>query len=171
MPSQKNITQVSDLTQKLQTAKSAAFVQYQGLNAAEIAALRANIKEKGGSMEVAKNSLITLALKNMGIDLPETLTGPTAVTFSHEDEIAPLKEIEKVAKNKEVIEFKYGFFENKLLSVDDLKRLLNLPSRSALIAQFVGGLQNPLQRLAYALRFNQTQFVLTLKALAEKQGQ
>lgn len=169
MPTQTKINQVEDVVKKISAAKSAALVQYQGLNAADTTDLRANIKNAGGSIEVVKNSLLTRALKKLGITLPETLTGPTAVTYCNQDEIAPLKEIDKVNKAKEKTTFKYGIYDKKLLSQDELKVFLDLPSKSTLISQFIGGLVNPLQRLAYALRFNQTQLVLTLKALSEKQ--
>ena len=165
----KKIEQVDQVAKKLAEAKSVALIQYQGLNAADVSQLRSDIKQVGGSLEVVKNSLITRALAKIGIKLPETLTGPTGITYCNDDEVAPLKEIEKVNKAKEVTSFKYGIFDKKLLSLDELKTFLSLPSKSALIAQFVGGLTNPLQRLAYALRFNQTQLVLTLKALSEKE--
>jgi len=168
MPALKKINQVEEVTKKLTEARSVALVQYQGLNAADIAALRANIRAQGGQMEVVKNSLITRALEKIGIKLPETLTGPTSLTYCNEDEVAPLKEIDKVNKAKEITAFKYGIFDKKLLSLDELKVFINLPSKSALISQLLGSLVNPLQRLAYALRFNQTQLVLTLKALSEK---
>lgn len=170
MPNQKKVNQVEDLSKKLEESKSAALVQYQGLNAAGIATLRDQIKQKGGVMEVAKNTLITRALLKFGINLPEPLTGPTSITFCNTDEIAPLKEIEKVNKEKELTEFKYGIYDKKLLSADELRKFLTLPSKSALMSKLVGGLVNPLQRLVYALRFNQTQFVMTLKAISEKQS-
>ena len=165
----KKIEQVNDVVKKLNDAKSVALFQYQGLNASDTSQLRADVKQVGGSIEVVKNSLITRALAKVGIKLPENLTGPTGVAYCNDDEVAPLKEIEKVNKAKEVTSFKYGIFDKKLLSLDELKTFLSLPSKSALIAQFVGGLSNPLHRLAYALCFNQTQLVLTLKALSEKQ--
>ena len=168
MTTQIKINQVEDVAKKISAAKSVALVQYQGLNAADTTDLRANIKNAGGSIEVVKNSLLTRALEKLGIKLPEELTGPTAVTFCNEDEIAPLKEIDKVNKAKEKTTFKYGIYDKKLLSLDELKTFLTRPSKSTLIAQLVGGLKNPLERLAYALRFNQTQLVLTLKALSEK---
>ena len=168
MPAIKKIEQVDQVAKKLADAKSVALIQYQGLNAADIEQLRANIRANGGQMEVVKNSLITRALEKMGIKLPEVLTGPTSITYCNDDEVAPLKEIDKVNKAKEVTSFKYGIFDKKLLSLEDLKTFLSLPSKSTLIAQFIGGLTNPLQRLAYTLRFNQTQLVLTLKALSEK---
>jgi large subunit ribosomal protein L10 len=169
MPNQKKVAKVEDVVEKLNKAKSAALVQYQGLNAADISALRDQIRQNGGLMEVTKNTLITRALAKFGITLPEALTGPTSIAYCNDDEIAPLKEIDKVNKAKDVTAFKYGIYDKKLLSVDELKSFLNLPSKSALLARLVGGLVNPLQRLVYAMRYNQTQLVLTLKAISEKQ--
>jgi len=168
MPATKKIEQVKTVIENLKKSKSIALIQYQGLNALDTAALRAKIKENGGSMEVVKNSLITRALKEIGIDLPETLTGPTSLTYCYNDEISPLKEIDKVNKEKNITSFKYGIYENKLLSVDQLKAFLNLPSKSVLLSQLVSDLINPIQRLLYACKFNQTQLVLTLKAMSEK---
>jgi len=168
MPNQTKIDQVEDISKKLESSASAALVQYQGLSASQIGELRSKIKEAGGSMEVVKNTLITRALEKLGIKLPEKLTGPTSIAFCQEDEIAPLKEIEKVNKEKDLTSFKYGIFEKKLLSLDQLKKLLGLPGKSTLIAQFIGGLKNPLSRLVYALNYNQTRLVLVLKAVSEK---
>lgn len=170
MPKIQKIQKVDEVALKLSEAKSAALVQYQGLSAGDISNLRANIKKAGGSMEVVKNSLITRAFNKIGLSLPEILTGPTAIAYCETDEIAPLKEIDIVNKDKEKTFFKYGVFEKKLLSVEDLNRFLSLPSKSVLVAQFIGGLKNPLQRLVYAMRFNQQQLVLTLKALSDKKA-
>lgn len=167
MPNTKKIEQVTQVVENLKKAKSAALIQYQGLKAEDIAQLRAKIKETGGSMEVVKNSLLTLALKQIGIELPQVLTGPTSITYCFDDEVAPLKELDAINKSKDVTSFKYGIYEQKLLAVDQLKAFLNLPSKSALLSQLVSGLVNPLQRLLYACKFNQTQLVLTLKAISQ----
>ncbi len=162
------INQVEEVSQKISAAKSAALIQYQGLNAAGVATLRDKVRAQGGQIEVVKNSLIARSLLKMGITLPEELSGPTAVVYSNTDEIAPLKEIDAVNKASDKTSFKYGIYGGKLLLADELKKFLSLPSKSALIAQFIGGLKNPLQRMVYAMRYNQTQLVLTLKAIADK---
>jgi large subunit ribosomal protein L10 len=169
MPNAQKIAKVEDLAKKLESAKSAALFQYQGLDADAIYQLRLKTKQKGGVMEVVKNSLISRALEKINIQLPKELTGPTAITFANEDEIAPFKEIEALNTSKEFIVFKYGIYDKKLLLVEELKKFLSLPSKTALISQFIGGLLNPLQRLVYALRYNQTRLALVLKAISEKQ--
>lgn len=168
MPNKAKIQTVDVVVEKLTAAKSAALVQYQGLTAGDVSNLRAKVKQTGGEMEVVKNSLIMRALLKIGITLPETLVGPTAIAYCNTDEIAPLKEIDSVNKAKEKTSFKYGVYNQKLLSVDDLKKFLTLPSKSALISQLLGDLINPLQRMVYAMRYNQTQLVMTLKAIADK---
>jgi large subunit ribosomal protein L10 len=162
------IDKVDAIAKRLSESKSAALLQYQGLTAGDIATLRSKIKATGGTMEVIKNSLISRALAKIGIKLPQELTGPTAITFCDTDEIAPLKEIESVNKTKEKTEFKYGIYNGQLLLIDELKKFLSLPSKSALISQLLADLINPLQRLVYTMRYNQTKLVLTLKAITEK---
>jgi len=171
MPNQAKVDQVSDITAKFEQAKSCALIQYQGLNAADISTLRDNVRANGGRIEVVKNSLIVRSLANLGITLPEKLVGPTAITFCNEDEVGPLKEVDSVNKTQDFITFKYGIYDKKLLAQDELKQFISLPSKSALIAQLLGGLVNPLQRLAYSMRYNQTQLALALKAVADKQEQ
>ena len=170
MPSQKNLQTVDLLADKLKSAKSAALLQYQGLNAGDISKLRSDIKDQGGIMEVAKNSLIQRALEKIGIKMDSDLTGPTAIAFAQEDEVAPLKVVSELAKTKEQIVFKMGLFEGKALSVADLKTVLSLPSKSALFAQLLGAFTNPLSRLVYAGKYQQTRLALTLKALADKKA-
>jgi ribosomal protein L10 len=167
MSKQQKIDEVALVAKQISDAKSAALIQYQGLDAAGIAALRDQVKAQGGQIEVTKNSLITRALLKLGINLPEALTGPTAITYCRTDEVAPLKEIDAVNKSKEKTSFKYGIYGGKLLLADELKKFISLPSKSTLIAQFISGLKNPLQRMVYAMRYNQTRLVLTLKAVAD----
>ena len=162
------INKVETIAKRLGESKSAALLQYQGLSAGDISTLRDRVKATGGQIEVIKNSLISRALEKIGIKLPEILTGPTAITFCDTDEIAPLKEIDAINKSKEKTTFKYGIYGGKLLLVDELKKFLTLPSKSALISQLLSGLKNPLERLAYAMRYNQTRLVLVLKAISEK---
>ena len=168
MVNQTKIFAVTDLTEKLKAAKSAALVDYQGLSAEQISELRNKIKAAGGIMQVAKNTLIVRALIQLGIKLDQPLVGPTALIFANEDETAPLKLIEKTAKEFEKPEFKLGIYQGKLLSKESIQQLANLPSRETLLAQLVGGLTNPLSRLVYSLKQNQTKLVLILKQISEK---
>ena len=60
MPSQKNITQVKDLKERLEKAKSVVLADYCGLKVEQINDLRQRIKDAGGEFKVAKKTLLKL---------------------------------------------------------------------------------------------------------------
>jgi large subunit ribosomal protein L10 len=168
MVKQNKIYQVDEVKSQLLDCKSAALVDYQGLSADQINALRAEIKEAGGTIQVIKNTLLQRAFENTGLKLPKQLTGPTAFVSCTQDEIAPLKAIEKSYKTNQRPEFKYAVYKNKLISLENLSTLLSLPGRNQLLANLLAGLQSPASRLAYSLKFHQTKLTLVLKAAVEK---
>ena len=168
MVNQTKIFAVTDLTEKLKAAKSAALVDYQGLNAEQITELRNKIKAAGGIMQVAKNTLITRALIQLGIKLDQPLVGPTALIFANEDEIAPLKEIEIMAQELKKPKFKFGVYQSKLLPEEEIEKLAGLPNREILLTQLVGELASPLRQLNYDLQYNQLKLILFLNSYIRK---
>lgn len=80
MPSKRNIEHLEALTATLKgTAGSFFVVNYQGLEAGPTGKLRKVIREKGGEMIVAKNTLIRKAISDLGLPELEGLNGPSAV--------------------------------------------------------------------------------------------
>ena len=167
MINQTKLFLVDDLAEKFKAAKSSALVDYQGLNAEQTAKLRRKIKEAGGFMEVIKNTLIARGLAKLGIDLDTPLEGPTAVVFANEDEIAPIKVVAETAKEFKKPEFKFGVYDGKKLSLEDLKKFVDLPPKEVLLSQIVGCLANPFSRMIGSLRSNQTRLVLVLKEISK----
>ncbi|HRU40692.1 MAG TPA: 50S ribosomal protein L10, partial [Candidatus Diapherotrites archaeon] len=66
---------------------------------------------------------------------------------------APAKTINQFIKDKPKtpISIKAGYVEGKIMNVDEVKALGDLPSREVLIAMLLGGLQGSIRNLAYAL--------------------
>lgn len=171
MVNQAKIYAVTDLAEKIKAAKTTVLIDYQGLTAKQIARLRSQIKESGGLIQVAKNTLITRALAQLGIGLDQILDGPTAIVFANEDEVSPLKIILRAAKELEKPEFKLGIYQKSLLSALEVKNLAGLPNREILLAQTIGSFNNPLFRLIQSLKSNQAKLILILKQIKEKGGE
>ncbi len=170
MVSQAKIYAVTDLAEKLKTAKTTALIDYQGLTAKQIAELRSKVKEAGGQIQVIKNTLISRALAKVGIELDKPLVGPTALVFANENEIESLKIIDEAGQELEKPEFKLGIYQKKLLSIDQLQKFVKLPGREVLLSQIISGLTNPLSRLVYGLKFNQIKLILMLKEVMNSKG-
>ena len=144
--------QVAALTEKLKAAKSVVLVDYKGINVADDTKLRSDLRAENVEYSVVKNTLLTLACKQAGLDeLTAVLNGTTAVAIA-DDEVAPARVIQKYAsKNKEFFNMKMGYVGGNYMNVDQLKALAALPSRDALIAQVAGSLNSIIASFARAI--------------------
>src|SRR3989344_8556990 len=140
------IESVNALDEKVKRAKTIAFVDYHGLTVSQVSNLRDKIREAGGEMTVAKNTLVKRALLiNQLPDTSSELAGPTATVFSYEDEIAPIKAIADSIKSTGLPKFKFGFFGHQILDTAGLENLAKIPGREILQDQVVGMLAAPIR--------------------------
>ena len=73
---------VADIKQKFEKAQSAVLVDYRGLNVAEDTELRNQLRKAGVEYAVLKNTMINLAVKDMGRDEGPS-GGPHCRGFRH----------------------------------------------------------------------------------------
>lgn len=143
---------VADLVEKFKNAPSVVVVDYRGVSVAQITKLRKELREAGVEYMVVKNTLLTIAAKEAGIeDITATFKGVTAVAFASDDVVAPAKIIGKFIKENKVMEMKGGILEGKVIDAAAVTALGELPSKEVLLAQVASCFQAPIQRLAYVL--------------------
>lgn len=144
---------VSVITEKLRDSKTTIFVDYRGLDVAEVTELRKQLREAGVEFKVYKNTMLRRAAAELELtDLHEHLVGPTAVAFGTEDVVAPAKVLNNFAKEHEALEFKVGVMEGNVVSVDEIKALAELPSREGLLSMLLSVLQAPMRNFALATK-------------------
>ena len=144
---------VDALSDKIQNATSAVFVDYKGITVAQDTELRNQFRAAGVEYAVVKNTLTRFAANKAGYtEFDELLNGTTSMASTTEDPIAPARVIcEFAKKNKDALKIKGGFVEGSVLSVDQLKGFGELPSKDALIAQVLGTFLAPISALAFCL--------------------
>ncbi len=158
MPSEKILAQkqelVEKLTEQLKNATSGVLVDYKGITVEEDTKLRKELREAGIYYSVQKNTMLRFALKNAGLEgLTGVLEGTTAIAISNEDETAPARILGKFAENsKDKFELKAGFIGKEVYDQKGVVALSKIPSKETLLAQLVGSLQGPLQKLAATLQ-------------------
>lgn len=158
----KKETIVAELSQKAAKAKAVIFTNYTGMTHVQLEQLKRGLKKLNAELVVAKNSLLSIAIK---LDKSQILVGATATLFAYDDIVGPIKEIAKIIKTIKMPTIKFGILEGNVLAETDVMRLATIPSREVLIAQFVGGLKSPIYGLHRALNWNMQKLVLTLKAI------
>lgn len=160
---------VDEIKEKIENAQSIVLVNYRGLNVEEVTELRSNFREKDVDYKVYKNTMMRRAFNELGItELDELLKGPSAVAFSNEDAVSGAKVASEFAKDHEQLEIKAGIVDGKVIGVEEVKALAELPSREVLIAQVLGGLNAPIQGLANVLTGNLRGLAVVLQAIADK---
>ena len=153
---------VAELTEKIKGAASGVLVDYKGITVAEDTALRAELRKNDVDYAVVKNTLLRFAANNCGMEaLDETLNGTTSLAVSAGDPIAPMRVVNNFAKKFNGAKFtiKAGFMDGKVLSLEEISALAELPSKEALLGQVLGTMLAPITSLA-----------IVLKAIAEEKG-
>ncbi len=145
--------QVEEIKAQLTKAVSGVFVDYCGLTVEQDTELRNKLRAAGVEYKVVKNTLTRFAAKEVGLDgLDEILNGPTALAISEHDEVTAAKVLADFAKDNEQLEIKSGFLEGKVVSVDEVKKLADTPSRDVLIAKIMGSMNAPISKLVRTLQ-------------------
>ena len=143
---------VSEIQEKFSKSQSVILADYRGLNVTEVTELRKQLREAGVEYKVVKNTLTSRAAKAANIDgLDQLLSGPTALAFGFNDVVVPAKILADFAKAHKKLELKGGILEGKVIDLDAVKELANLPSREALLGQVAGLLQSPMRGLVTVL--------------------
>jgi large subunit ribosomal protein L10 len=125
---------------------------YRGLRVAALQALRRKIRESGGNIRIAKNSLARRAAEDAGLDSAKALfEGPSAITECHDDLIGPAKALWQNYTTDERWAVRGGVLNGELISTEEVRRIASLPARDQLLAQAVWGIESPISGLVYSL--------------------
>ncbi len=153
---------VAALEEQLKGAASGVLVDYKGITVAEDTALRAELRQNDVKYAVVKNTLVRFALDDAGLkELDGVLNGTTSLATSAGDPIAPMRVVNKYAKQlgEDKFNIKGGFMDGKVLSLEEIMALAELPPKDVLQAQVLGMMLTPITSLA-----------IITKAIAEKLG-
>jgi len=161
-------TLVKDLASKLKNSKAAVFSDYKGLSVKDMTAMRRELRAEGIDLKVAKKTLISIALKDAGIQLDaRELEGQVAIAISSQDEVAAAKILAKAAKANENLKIVAGVLGTQAISKEEVIALSKLPSKEQLLAQLVGTLNAPVSGFVNVLAGNIRGLVNVLKAVAD----
>ena len=164
-------TVVADIKDKMSRAQSIVLVDYRGLTVEEVTDLRNQFRKAGVEYAVLKNTMLTLAARDLQIEgLEEHLKGPTAVAFGYEDPVAPAKIITEYAKKNKKISVKCGLVDQKVIDVDGVTALAELPPKEVLIAKLMGSLNSPISGFVGVLSGVLRSFVYAVEAVRKQKA-
>ncbi len=159
---------VKNLAEKLKNSKAVVFSDFKGLTVKNMTELRSELSQKGVDMKVIKKTLLTIALKDAGVELDATkFEGQIAVAVAREDEVEAAKIIAKMARLNENLKIVGGLLGKKILSKEEVVALSKLPSKEEMLGRLVGTLNAPISGFVNVLAGNLRGLVQVLKAVGE----
>lgn len=151
---------ISALEEGFKTSEAIVICNYKGLSTKKLEELRDNAKENDVKVQIVKNTLATIALKNAGRDGLELKD--TNIYLWGEDQLNVCKVASKFEDDNELFNIKLAFVDGQISEVDKVKALAKMPSRNELLAMLLQVFNAPIQNFVIGLN--------ALKAKKESEG-
>ena len=149
----KKAQQVAEVAEQFKNASSVVVVDYLGITVEQATNLRSELRNAGVQFAVVKNSILSRAAKEAGLEgMDDIFKGPSAVAFSNDDVVAPAKILADFAKKVEALEIKAGVIEGKVSSKEEIEALAKLPNREGLLSMLLSVLQAPVRNTALVFK-------------------
>ena len=159
-------TVVQEITDILKNAKGIFITDFKGLNVEKMSELRNKCREGAVEYRVVKNTLARIAIKQAGFEEMEAyFQGPSAIAYSYDDPVAPVRIVTEFAKKAEKPQVKVTLFEGAFYGPDRVQEIAALPSKEVLLAKVVSGFNSPIQGFAGCLSGLLQKLVGTLDAV------
>jgi len=144
---------VADVRDMFKGSEAAFLINYRGLSVHLMQTLRKQVREASGTFKVTKARLMKIASKDVvGIDaFAEKFHDQVGLIFAKGDTPVIAKRIVEFAKENEALGIVAGFFENRVISKEEVVALGSIPSRDVLLATLVHTLQAPMVNLVGTL--------------------
>ena len=161
---------VEELGQIFESSGVVVVARYEGMTVAEMQALRAQMRDAGGAVRVAKNRLAKIALEGKpAASIADYLTGMTVLAFS-DDPVAAAKVADAYAKTNDKFVILGGAMGENALDPAGVKAVAQLPSREELIASIVACLGAPASNIAGAIGAPASNIAGILSTLEEREA-
>ncbi len=159
---------VTSMNKVFADAGAVVVAHYTGLTVSEMSDLRAQMREAGGTVKVAKNRLVKLALVGTDAEhIADLFSGQTLIAYSEDPVAAPKVTVEFAKKNDKLV-ILGGAMGATNLDTDGVKALASMPSLDELRAKIVGMLNTPATKVAQILTAPSGQLARVFGAYGQK---
>ena len=141
---------IDEIKDRISNANGVVLFDYRGLTDNEAKELRRSLRESGSDYKVYKNTLMSRALRDLNIDIDESLFGPSALAYS-EDQVAPIKVLTDFAKKHPAVVLKVGIVDKEVTDKAKLASLATIPSRDGLLTMLAGSMIGIVKDLSICL--------------------
>ncbi len=141
---------VAQMTAEFQGAGAIIVCDYKGMSVEKLEIIRNLAKAEDTKVQVIKNKLARIALKNAGCEDVE-FTDTNLVIWS-DSQITPCKIADNASKDfKETFSIKTGLIESKIADMATINAMATLPDRDTLIGMLLNVWNAPVQNFTIGM--------------------
>lgn len=138
------------LSAEFKNSLAVVVCDYKGLTHKELESLRKEARANNTKVQVAKNTLVTVAVKNA--ELGDIELSGTNIFLWSEDQISACKVADKFASaNKEKFTIKSGIIEGEIADASRVNAFAKLPSREELLGMLASVWMGPVRNFTIGL--------------------
>jgi large subunit ribosomal protein L10 len=165
----KKTEKVGKLAGELAGSTSAIIGTFKALTADKDFELRKTVREAGGHYHVVKNKLAARASEGTKIEAAlKGLKGVSSVAYTSGDPVALAKALSTWVKDNSEFTFKLGIVDGKVITIDEIKELANMPGKEELFSKLLFLIQSPAQRLATVINATGRDLAVVINQGVEK---
>ncbi len=165
----KKTEKISQLASELEHSTSAIVGTFAGLTASKDFELRKAVRGAGGSYHVVKNKLAARAGEGTKIEAAlKGLKGVSSVAYTSGDPVALAKALATWVKDNAEFTFKLGIVDGKVITVQEITELANMPGKEELFSKLLFLIQSPAQRLATVINATGRDLAVVINQGVEK---
>lgn len=157
------------LSESLQNSTSAMVVSFSKLTVTKDQEFRNQLREAGAKYQVVKNTLARIAVKGTQFEeATEAFKGVTAIAWTDGDPVILSKAVSKFMKeNANTYTFKTGVVDGKLVNLDQLTVIANLPSKEELISKLLWVINAQAQGIVTVINAVPRDLAVVIKQIGE----
>jgi large subunit ribosomal protein L10 len=165
----KKTEKISQLAAELENSTSAIVGTFTGLTASKDFDLRKTVRAAGGSYHVVKNKLAARASSGTKVEQAlQGLKGVSSVAYTSGDPVALAKALSTWVKDNAEFTFKLGIVDGKVITVQEIGDLANMPGKEELFSKLLFLIQSPAQRLATVINATGRDLAVVINQGVEK---
>jgi large subunit ribosomal protein L10 len=160
---------VAEMADAANKALAAVAAEYRGLTVEEMTELRAQAREDGVFLKVAKNTLVRRAVEGTDYEcMQDSLTGPLLFAFSMDDPGSAARLVKAYSKDHDKLVTKLVAVGGELYDASELERLSSLPTYDQAIAILMSVMKAPVEKFVRTLAEPHAKLVRTVAAVRDE---
>ena len=158
--------QIQELHELFSGLEMAVLADYRGMSVEALTNFRSKLREVDARFRVVKNTLSIRAADGTPLEAVKShFTGPVAILIATTDLVGPAKVLVDFMKTSDHLKPKVGILAGKVIDLDDVKRLADMPDRDTMLAQALASMSAPATNFVRTLSEVPAGFVRVLGAI------